>query len=481
MTEVYAEAVWTDLARRLRFANFPVLGKKPQEGLVDILKGSGWTAGDDPDPGGSTLYSREGFDETILSHLRGWAEITGYELLFDNVAQTVTLVESIGEDRGVGFRYGANVEEIVRRYEPPKATVLYPVGANSLTIATVEPSGEVFVEDFSWYVAQGLTVSQARNLHTKEASYVDEGILLPVNLLDRATEILAEWSQPTISYEVAVVDLSDAVGTEVPFEIGDTVRVRDEVFDVELSTRIVRRVYRPLAPGEDEVELSYLRGSTTEATQSREPSYDGVAILADQLGSTTVVGPGSTVDFAEIQFNTTGTATSVVGATFLGTASGTGTVRFSFIMDAIAVGKEYDVEFVDGEVVEFSWPSFAADLAAESHLASFRVQHVAGTGSVTVEAGEARGWLLTTGAFGLGVNTSPNRRIVEEFLAVDLTGELISETVAVALSAAIDVEEAYTLAAVDPLDIGSLSERYLLPFIIGDPEFGKLDGPGVIS
>ena len=479
MVRVYAEDLWSDLSRKIRFANYPVLGLTPQAGLELILKGApgGWVAGDDPDPGGVTLYSREGFDETVLTHVRGWAAVTGYEVLFDSAAKTVTLVDAVGQDRGVGFRYGSNVESIRRRYEPPAATVLYPVGANGLTIDTVNPAGDIFVEDYSWYEAQGLTITEARTKHTKELVLLEEGFLLPLNLFDFATEKIAELAQPIISYECSVVDLTDAVGTPVPFDVGDTVGVRDETFGVDLTTRVVRRVYRPNDPGNDEVELSFLRTTGEEARASRTPDYGSVSILVDKTGADETIT--SIIDFAEIQFNTTGTSSSVVGGHFVGTATGTGTVEFSFIVDDVVEGPSYAFDFVDAQTVEFSWPTFVADLAAESHTVRWRAQITSGAGTIFLPAEAGRGWLLTTGAFGLGVNSSPNRRFLEALLPYTL--EPTTDAFTVLVAPATDLLEGEIVLASTDSTLPTLTERYLLPFQIEDPEFGKLDGLGQLS
>ena len=481
---VIAEALWIDLAHRVKaLGNFPLLGLLAQAGLVSILTGTGWTAGDDPDPGDVTLYSTEGYDDTVLTHLRRWAELTGYELAFDTDARTVSLVEQVGLDRGVGFRYGSNVTKIRRRYEPPTATVLYPLGANGLDITTTNPSGEAYVENFGWYTDQGLTIGQARTLHTRELIQLDEAILLPVNLYDRAVETLAELSQPTISYEADVVDLSDAVGASLEFDVGDTVSVYDETFSVDINTRVVRRIYRPLTPGGDEVELSYLRTTSSTVSASRQPDYGSVSILVDQCVAS-VVSSGA-LDYAEISFNSTGTATAVTGSTFVGVATGSGTCRFSMIVDGNPAGVDVDVKFdaaVD-TVVEFSAPSYAADLAAEGHLIVFRAQVVVGAGTIAVAAGGGRGWILTTGAFGLGVNTSPNRRVSEEMLDLAITFSTV-DSYLVELNGPTPTANPLRLVVDGEVEtlitLGTLTDRYVLPFTIGDPLFGAIDGPGVI-
>ena len=486
VTKVYAEALWTDLARRVIFGNFPVLAKTVAEGLDLILAGTGWTAGTDPEPGSGLIFSAEGFDESVLSHLRRWADVTGYEIEFDTETKTVSLVDTIGEDRGVGFRYGSNVTSIRRRYEPPRATVLYPVGANSLTIESVHPDGEAYIENFDWYVAQGLTLAEARTLHTKEEVWVDTNYLTAAPLFDRGTERLATRSEPVVSYEASVVDLSAAVGTVVPFEVGDLVKVRDASFDVDIATRIVRRVYRPNEPTADEIELSYLRPSGTDSTETRERDYGNVSILVDQSEDLPAVSAAT--DWATIQYNSTGSASTVVtGGTFYGIATGAGTVRHSLIVDTVKSGAEYEFEFADGDSVEFSYPSFVADVEEGSHTLSWRVQVISGAGTIAVAAEECRGWIITTGAFGLGVNTSPNRRIVEELLALDSADFVSTDTYAVVLNGSTflalvpnrDLAESETL--VDPSgSLGTLVENYLLPFTIGDPTFGAIEGPGVI-
>jgi hypothetical protein len=490
LVDVYADARWLDLARKRKFGNFPILATLPQAGLVEILKNTGWTAGVDPDPGGVTLYSVEGYDDTVLAHLRRWADVTGYELAFDDTAKTVTLVEAIGQDRGVGFRYGSNLAGFRRRYEPPTATVLYPVGANDLTIDSVNPSGELYVENFDWYVAQGLTLGEARTLHTKEDIWLDNRYLLPLNLYDAAIRRLAELSQPRISYECTVVDLADAAGSgQTPIDIGDIVRVYDATFSVDIATRVVRRVSRPLTPGGDEVELAYLRPTSivSDGEASRSPDYGRLSILVDQCDAISI-GSGAS-DYAVIALNTTGSASTLVtGGTFVGTASGAGTIRWSHIIDGIGVGTDYETTFADGELVEFSAPSYIADVAEGSHTLSWRAQVIAGAGTVALDAGGARGWLLTSGAYGLGVNTSPNRRVVEEMLELPALGALVDTTMLVELNGSTylsivpnrDLVEADTVTTIVG-ELGAVTELYILPFIIGDPEFGKLDGPGALS
>ena len=153
MRTVVCDANWIELTWRTKTGLYSLLSKTPAEGLTSILLGTQWIPG--VPPVNLTLFSAEDTDPTNLAILRRWASVTGYELQFDTIAKTVTMVTQVGVNRGVGFTYGHNLKTFKRKYRPPQATRLYPYGANDLDISSVNPAGVPFVENYSWYTAQG--------------------------------------------------------------------------------------------------------------------------------------------------------------------------------------------------------------------------------------------------------------------------------------------------------------------------------------
>lgn len=454
------EAIWYDLGKRVKAGSFSLLAQTPILGLTTILAGTGWTAA--VTPADATTYSMEDLDASVLSLVRRWARIIGREVEFDTVTRTVTLVTSVGVDRGIGFRYGSNLRAVQRRYRPPLATRLYAFGANNLDISNVEPGGLTYVENYDWYTDQGLTLIQAKALYRKDRVEVDNRFLLALNLYDHATRRIASLAQPLISYELTVADLGRlTASTADDAGLGDTVRVRDATFSVDIATRVVRLIRHDLEPERNELELSYLQPGITEAEDaetSRSIDYGDTTLLVDNNEAALTVTGVSTI-FAEIQLTSTGEATVAYGATVKGTATGTGTVRWEFQVNGVAAGPTYDFAFVAGQV-EFSWPSFATGIDASSTATfSWRGRVVSGAGTIAIAIGEGRAWLLTKGAVGIGVNNSPNAAI-EETLALEFVG--ITELVVVDIITPVDLTEGDTLE----LEVHDITETVPAPTLI---------------
>lgn len=435
LIEVTAEARWTDLSAKVRAGTTSILGKTITQGLTSILAGTGWTVGSVP--AGATLYSLEDIDATVTALLRRWATITGNEVRFDTSARTVSFTAAVGSNNGIGFRYAHNLVTMERRYAPPAVTRLYAFGANNLEITGVNPTALPYIENYSWYTAQGLTLAQAQAQYRKDQIWVDERYLLALNLYDAAVLRLAALSQPRISYECSVLDLYALTGAAIsPVAIGDTVRVFDSEFGLDLGTRVVRILHHPNAPWTDEIELSFLQRTLSDAdlaVSTRSPDYGALAILVAQNIAGTVAG--TNVLWASITYTVAGVTNIVMGATFKGTATGTGTVRFDIVDNVTQVGASYDFAFTAGQV-EFSWPQFATGLAEGSHVISWRARVVSGTGTIAIADAECRAWLLSYGAVGVGISTSPNQDIQETLALVYLT---VTDSVLVEMITPVDL------------------------------------------
>jgi len=458
--QVNCEARWTELSRRVKVGSTSILAKTNAQGLTTILTGTGWTSGGTPTD--ATLYSIDELDETVVFLLRRWADVTGTEIEFDTINKTVTLVEATGESLGVGFRYGHNVRSITRRYEPPVATRLYAYGANGLTIAGPNPTTLEYVENYDWYIEQGLTLLEAQARYRKDQVWSDERYLVAVNLYDAALRRIATLARPIIAYEMDVLDFSALTGAVAPVNVGDSVLVRDEEFNVDLSTRVVRRVRHPAAPWRDQVELEYLQQTLNDSeleVGGRTVDPGAFSLLVDATDAPVTVNSGTTV-WAEIAITVAGETSFAAGGTFRGVATGTGTVTFQMTIDGTVVGQAFTVPFdaaVNGGQVEFSWPTFATGITEGSYLVDWRAQVTTGSGTIAVAAEAARAWIMIQGAVGVGVNTSPSQALVETvepIVLLDLTAALEDWT---AVTSTPGIEDVATTAYVETVSTVSAS------------------------
>jgi phage minor structural protein len=417
---VRADATWTLLADDALIGTFLITAKTPDVGLDQILAGSGWTrAGNTLD---STAVSMEMQGATVLAALRQWAALAGYELLFNTVTQTVAMIPERGSDRGIGFRYGYNVPSIHRTYEPPFATKLWAFGANDLGIAGVNVTGQGFVEDFHWYTSQGIPLATARTRFTREREWRDERYLLALNLYDAAVRKLEAWSEPIISYDIAVANL-DALTGAAPLLIGDTVRVRDADLGIDLRTRVLRLDKYPLDRSKDKVTLSYLQPRIDSLGGSTSGGGgDGVGDfrLAVAENSTPVTVSGSILVLTSIAMTTAGLANGVMGARAVGTASGTGTVRFRVLLDGTPIGGQPEIVFTGGQIITWDPTDWTVGLIEGSHTIAISAQVISGTGTILFAISAVHEWVLMAGAIG-GAGGSPVFT-VEDTLVFDESG-----------------------------------------------------------
>lgn len=467
-------ATWMLLANRSRFGTFAVGGKTPHQGLELILTNSGWTAGDPP--ANASLYTMEEIDSNVLGLIWKWATITGYEVSFDPIAKEVTLVENVGEDRGYGFVYGHNIRQIERKFQGPEATRLYAVGANDLTVRGSNPTETDYIEDYSWYTSQGMTEIEARERYRKDAIWVDESFLLSINLFDAAVERLAILAQPRISYKGSVVDLTRLLTGDVEprFFVGDTVRVKDSVLGIDVVTRITRIVRFPIDPKSDEIELGFSPNGVVETTTTSSRSTNvGDLTPIVHTNDTAVTVNASEANYNQIALTSAGNAVVLTGSTFVGVATGTGTVQFRMVIDGVDVGTTYSAPFTNGQVVEFSWPSFATDLPEGAHTIQWRARVSSGTGTILLAINGGRSWVLARGAVGVG-GGNPSAFVVE-LLDGPHYMPMSDEEWVVEFISLVDIihelEEELTEEYEPPTDY------LLIPFTVGDSVFGTL-GPG---
>lgn len=475
----YCEALWNELGQRIRVGNFNVLGQQIGPGLTQILSGTGWTVGTLATD--LNVYSIEDNDAPVLALVRRWAGVTNKEVRFNTADRTVDLVDTVGVTRPIGFRYGRNMTSVKRRYQPPLATRLYPFGANSLDITGPNPTALQFIEDYSWYTAQGLTLAEAKALYRKDQVWIDERYLVAINLYDAALARLAAIAQPIVSYETSVADLSTLTGSsEDDFEVGDTVRVFDAEFGLDLPTRVVRLVRYPLEPWSNQVELDYSQaglGDETGELDQRDLGYDALKVLVSSNDAAVDVNSSSVFAWATVEVTTTGSATTaVLGGTFTGTATGTGTIEVYCTLDGVDIGPRKSIAFVAGQV-EHSWPTFTADVPEGPHTIQWRATRSAGTGNVLLPIDGGRGWVLITGGVGVGLASSPSAFVSEE---VD---PIVAASVTDVYTVLIEANDIIIVETEAPTQITPYvpGEDWNIPFTLDDATFGVLDSQYKLS
>jgi phage minor structural protein len=123
--------------------------------MTEVLEDSGWSIGTiDAFTGKTRRYEKS--DSSVMEMLADVAELFEGILSFDGVNQEVSLQETIGDNNGVTFRYDINMTEVTRTDNSNElVTRLYveggTVGDTITTIASVNPTGEVYIDDTSYF------------------------------------------------------------------------------------------------------------------------------------------------------------------------------------------------------------------------------------------------------------------------------------------------------------------------------------------
>ena len=410
-----SKPTWYDLVDDVIFGDIIITTKTIAEGLAQILADTEWTVGGVPD--NPSLYSYEEKNLSVLQLIRNWAALTGSEVQFLTGTKEVLFKEQVGVERGIGFRYGRNLDEVTRTYLPPQVTRMYPLGANDLDITTVN-AGIPYIENFNWYLGQGLTLEEARAKYMKEYIWKNTDYILALNLMDAAVEKLANLAYPTISYECKVMDLSTLTGLEEDrFNIGDTVRVQDDTFNLDIRTRIVRMIKRPYEPWNNEVELAYLKpGITNELISTLTSGSDSASqwkLLVDESSAMNITTSLSNI--CNISVTTTNNANGIVGGHVVATGVGSGTAKFSVFIDDVRVGDTEEYPFTTGQKINVGIPTWFAQLEEGVHTITLRGQ-VTG-GSLTILENAGRLYSMMTGALGGGVGGSSTVFFINDVMA----------------------------------------------------------------
>lgn len=396
---ITAEAGWMRLADRKKPGTVTITGTAAR-GLFLILEGSGWTTHwltDDP-----TEYTMEMTDSNVLEMIWQWAKQTGTEPSFNSLEHRVSLFEGgLGEDRGYSFRYGKNVRQIKRTVLPPKATRLYAYGKNDLDISSMA-GGKQYVEDYSWYTANGMTLPDAQADYRKDEEIVDDTFTDASALYAMAVRTLTAWAQPTITYEAKVVDLSTLVGyDEATFITGDTVWVEGEPISVSERARVTRIKRFPYEPSRDELELTFGNVVIPDAKQSSgrsDTTQSWELFTSRNVDTPRFVWQGSQI-INRIKLHTVEGAEWVVGYTLKGTAVGASTVTLEFIDTETGLPWWTTKTFAltDGQAVDYSISWGKKEIPSGDSTLAVRMYSNSLTNGMNIAADRSNLWVLARG------------------------------------------------------------------------------------
>jgi len=201
---------------------------------------------------------------TALAAVKKVQEEWSAELVFNN--KEVSLLIQQGQNNGIQFRRGKNLQSVLKEENTNNLiTKLYGYGKDNLTIVgmdttswTTEEKTGLTIDPATHLITQPYIESQYINSYAKEyqGGLTDSSIEAEEDLLAAMQTTLAAQEVPKVRYEVSVVDLSSlAAYYGEGFEIGDTCKVIDEDYNIDISARILELEEWPFEPWKDNVVL----------------------------------------------------------------------------------------------------------------------------------------------------------------------------------------------------------------------------------
>lgn len=336
---VTAELAYIELLNRV-FPAIEINTEELKSGLEKILSGTDWKVGIIETGYEDEIFSLKESRKTALWLVRQVAKIVGLEIQWDSMNRLAHFVKRIGSNRGAGFRYRKNLKSVKRTITPPEATVIIPYGKNGLTIADVN-DGKNYVENYDWYVSQGVPLSEARQKYRKEYILEDERFILPGNLKRYAEDMLKEMAFPRISYQVTVLDLSAITGLEEDkFYLGDDVRIYNEDLNLDVTTRILRMKVYPQEPWRNEVELGFLElglGDVSSDSISSDVQAAQPDLLFATSGTAKTIGT-SPLSPLQISITNFGSTNAQIGLMLICEAKTTLTLTVKIMMNGTDIG-----------------------------------------------------------------------------------------------------------------------------------------------
>lgn len=211
------------------------------------------------------------------------------EPVFDTINRKVYLYSRLGEDTGVEFRRGFNLQSIKKTIDSfDFYTVIYPEGKNGLHITNPDIEAETLYKDTrdvkvydivggsnytlyehvyapgykfdldDYYIPDTVVCDFTYSDKTRIYYWHDENYTDPALMLEDAKKLLADMSRPIVSYEIKVSDLT-AVNSDYAsyrFKLGDTILVADPLTGTYEKQRIIAMKTYPQDHDKDTLTLA---------------------------------------------------------------------------------------------------------------------------------------------------------------------------------------------------------------------------------
>jgi len=188
----------------------------------------------------------------------------------------VSLLNRIGADNGVQFRYRKNMKTIKRNVNTKKlVTRLIPLGKDDLSISSIN-GGLEYID--SQYIGN---YRRPKYGVMRWTEIDDEN-----ELLTKAQEYLAKAEVPEVSYEVDVVELKALAeyGNLESFSNGDDVTIIDEELGINIKARIVDYTRYPKEPWKSKVVIANFRPGLEDLQADLQIAKDRVNNFTTMAG-----------------------------------------------------------------------------------------------------------------------------------------------------------------------------------------------------
>ena len=195
---------------------------------------------------------RKSLYEAIETVIERW----GGHLVRDNF--NISVMESIGTDKGITVRYAKNLQDITCDESwNDVVTKLMPVGKDGVLLPEL-----YLLSDIQYVIPFCKTVSFEQNdieeqNYNSEAEYKNA---LITDLREQANAYLKEYSIPQVSYTLSA-HIDD-------IEIGDTVEVIDERLNISILTQVIAYEYDPVLERYTTIEFGNYQPTITGLYQN---------------------------------------------------------------------------------------------------------------------------------------------------------------------------------------------------------------------
>lgn len=401
--EVHANASWYRLGERNYPGSFSLSAMSPTRGLfliqnaIQDVGGFDWSFGLMPST--ETFFSMELRNASFLDIVYQWAKICGSEIRFDTKERKIHMQETLAGRHTLGFRYGRNMGDIERKAYPPQITRVIPEGRHELTIAGVN-GGVEYLENYSFYTNQGMTLEEARERYRKDYAFQDDSYVDDVSLLAAGQRILSDLSQPTVTYSARVVDISAITGfNESRYKPGDFAIIEDEPLGIHVEARVARRVRYPYEPLRSEVELTNRPLALPDGRFGSASSQRREWELFLHKNSTQQRHIIHRTLLHRLPLTATVEAEWVIGFTIRGRVLASGTVTIIFDDDLhpeVPFMPPIIREVVEGEYFDFTVTTASKRIPVDQYRFSVRADGEDGA-NVEIDPGESVLWVLARG------------------------------------------------------------------------------------